>query len=216
MTDIKGVIFDLDGTIIDSMWVWDKIDFDFLNKRNISVPNNLKGEIEHFGFDETAHYFKRTFNLEESVDDIKKEWMDMAFKEYSESIKLKPGIKTFLDILKKTNIKIGLATSNCHYLLESVLKNNDIYHYFDAITITDEVLRGKSFPDVYLLSCSKLGLTPNQCVVFEDILPAIKGAKSAGMKVVAIQDQYCDYSKDDLLKYADEYISDYIHYSLTM
>ena len=214
MADIKGVIFDLDGTIIDSMWVWDKIDFDFLSKRNISVPNNLKSEIEHFGFNETAHYFKTTFELVESVDDIKKEWMDMAFKEYSEHIKLKPGIKTFLDMLKNTNIKIGLATSNCHHLLEPVLKNNNIYHYFDAITITDEVSRGKSFPDVYLLSCSKLGLAPNQCAVFEDILPAIKGAKSAGMKVIAIEDQYCDYSKDDLLKYADEYISDYINYSV--
>lgn len=212
--NIDGVIFDLDGTLIDSMWVWDKIDFEYLDRRNIPVPKNLKSEIEHFGFTQTAEYFKKTFNLPDEIDDIKAEWMDMAHKEYSKNIGLKPGVKGFLKVLKNAGIKIGLATSNCEYLLKPVLENNGIMEYFDAITVTDEVERGKNFPDVYLLCSEKMGVNPENCVVFEDILPAMKGAKAAGMKVVAIEDEYCDYSKEELLQVADEYIQHYDNYNL--
>lgn len=211
---IKGAIFDLDGTIIDSMWVWDKIDCDYLTKRNIPVPSDLKSAIEHLGFTEVAQYFKDRFHLNESIDEIKGEWMEMAHKEYSSSIILKPGIKMFLNTLKKANIKLALATSNCHYLLEPVLKRHDLYDLFDSITLTDEAARGKEHPDVYLLACSRLGLSPDECVVFEDILPAMKGAKKAGMKVVGINDSYNDCSHDDVANIVDHYIDDYVNFKI--
>lgn len=209
LKNINGAIFDLDGTLVDSMWVWDKIDVDYLENLGIEKPKNLKEEINHLSFDEVAKYFKDTFNISDSIEDIKKSWMEMAYKEYSENIKLKPGVKSFLEILKKSNIKIALATSNCDELLKVVLQANGILHYFDSITRTDEVTRGKNFPDVYLLAAERLGVSPEKCIVFEDILPAMQAAKSAGMKVIGVEDNYCDTDKADMLEHVDNYISSY-------
>lgn len=209
LKNIKGAIFDLDGTLVDSMWIWDKVDIDYLKNHNINLPKSLKDDVAHLSFDQSAHYFKDNFTLPYSIEEIKNQWMNMAYKEYKENVFLKPGVHRFLDTLKKSGIKIGLATSNCLPLLEVALKSNNIYDYFDAITITDEVCNGKKHPDVYLLAAKKLGINPDNCVVFEDILPALQGAKAAGMKVVCISDKYNDYTKEQVLEYADVYIDSY-------
>lgn len=209
LNDFKGAIFDLDGTLIDSMWVWAKIDFDYLSKRGISLPPDLKDHIAHLSFDDTAKYFKDRFKLNESLEEIKTEWNDMALHEYAHNIVLKNGALNFLDLLKSKDIKIGLATSNTRALLELVLKKNKVYDYFDVITTTDEVSRGKNFPDVYLLTAEKLELKPEACIVFEDILPAVIGAKAAGMKVIGVQDLFSEHQKDDICRIADMFISEY-------
>ncbi|MDZ4991930.1 HAD-IA family hydrolase [Clostridium perfringens] len=210
LNNIKGVIFDLDGTLVDSMGVWAKIDVDYLNNLGHEVPNNLKEEITHLGFKEVAKYFKKRFNIADSEEEIMKTWHDMAYIEYKENIKLKPGAREFLKQLKESNIKIGLATSNSYPLLEVSLKSNDIFDLFDSITITGEVSRGKNFPDVYLLAAERLGLDPKDCAVFEDILPAVRGALSAGMKVFAVEDHtVSDEERTEIKKYAHEYIESF-------
>lgn len=206
LNDIKGAIFDLDGTLVDSMWVWSQIDVDYLKIKGYSMPENLRNEISHLSFSQTAAYFKEKFNIDDSIETISKDWHDMAFNHYSNNVKLKLGVKDFLNNLKSFKIKIALATSNSVPLLEACLKNNGIYDYFDSITTTDEVSNGKDSPDVYLLAANKLGINPKDCLVFEDILPAVQGAKAANMKVIAVEDNECVDSKEDLLKYADKYI----------
>jgi HAD superfamily hydrolase (TIGR01509 family) len=207
--DIKAAIFDMDGTLIDSMWVWKTVDIEYLMKRNITPPDDLRENIEHLSFSETAKYFKERFNLNESIEAIMAEWNDIALKEYTNNVKLKPGAKEFLTLLKSNEIKIGLATSNCNMLLEVALKNNNIYDYFDCITTTNEVNRGKNFPDVYLLCAEKLEVAPAKCIVFEDILPAVIGAKAAGMKVIGVHDLYSENQKEDIMRLADLYIFQY-------
>ena len=207
--NIKGVIFDLDGTLIDSMWVWDQIDMEYLNEKNLDVPENLADEIGHLSFNQVAVYFKERFKLEDSLDEIKKRWSDMAYYHYSTDIKLKEGVVEFLQYLKKSNIKIGLATSNSHALLEIVLKNNNIYDYFDAITVTDEVSVGKHEPDVYLLAAKKLGVSPDECLVFEDIIQAIRGAKKARMKVVGVADSRSVNDRDEIISLTDKFITNF-------
>ena len=209
LKDITAVIFDLDGTLIDSMWVWDQIDEDYLSKKNIEVPKNLNSEIAHLSFNQVAKYFKKRFNLEDSLDDIKNSWNTMAYYHYSTDIKLKNGVKEFLDFLKSLNIKIALATSNSMNLLEAALKNNGIYEYFDSITLTDEVSVGKHEPDVYLLAAKKLGVDPKNCLVFEDIIQAVIGAKKAGMKVIAVEDTRSLSDKNKLFEASDEFITDF-------
>lgn len=209
MNNIKAAIFDLDGTLVDSMWVWSQIDVDFLTSKGHNVPCNLKDEITHLTFNETAQYFKNKFMLDDTIEDIITCWNGMALEHYSTKVELKTGAFEFLNKLKESNIKIGLATSNSTPLLEATLRNNGIFDLFDAITTSDEVKKSKSNPDVYLLAAKKLGVMPKDCVVFEDITQAVIGAKAAGMKVIAVSDEASEYQKDELVKLSDKFIVDY-------
>lgn len=209
MHNIKAAIFDLDGTLVDSMWVWDQIDKEYLKERGHSVPLNLKDKINHLSFNQTAMYFKDAFRLEDSLETIMNDWTTMAYTHYSQSISLKEGALDFLKKLKSSGIKIGLATSNSVTLLEAVLRNNNIYSYFDCITTTSEVAHGKDKPDVYLLAAERLGVDPSLCIVFEDIVPAIIGAKAANMKTIAIFDKAAEHNRDELIALADKYILNY-------
>lgn len=209
LKEIKGAIFDLDGTLIDSMWIWEKIDVDYLGQLGLEMPEGLKDEINHLSFQETGMYFKNRFNIEDSLDTILDTWHRMALDHYSNDVCLKPNVIPFLDMLKSNNIKIGLATSNSYPLLEAVLKNTGIYDYFDAITTTDESGKNKSNPDVYLLAAKRLGIDPSKCIVFEDIIEAVRGAKLAKMKVIAVNDSSATYQKEQLIADSDKYIYDY-------
>ena len=209
LNNIQGAIFDMDGTIIDSMWVWYTINKDYLYKRNLSMPPDLKEKIETMTFKESALYFKDRFQIEDSVETIMDEWNEMAKSSYSNGVKLKPGVYEYLTKLKEKDIKIGLATSNYSKLVDLALSQNNIKHFFDAITTTEEVEREKSFPDIYLLTAKKLNVEPEKCVVFEDILPAIKGAKLAGMTVVGVQDEYSLDQWESIMEHSDHWIEKY-------
>lgn len=206
MDNIEAVIFDLDGTLIDSMNIWAKIDEEYLGNFGLSVPEKLQEEITHLTLTETALYFKENFNIENTIEDIISTWHDMAFYHYSNTIKLKDGVIPYLKLLKDINIKIALATSNSVPLLEATLKNNGIYDYFDAITTTEEVKKSKDNPDIYLLSAKKLNVSPENCLVFEDIVQAVNGAKLAGMKVYSIYDESSKSQKEELIRLSDRYI----------
>lgn len=209
MNTIKAAIFDLDGTLVDSMWVWERIDMEFLKKRGYTVPENLKDNITHLSFKQVAQYFKTTFSIDDSVEAIMDEWHEMAYNEYSNNVFLKEGAMEYLHSLKKAGIKIALATSNSKPLLEATLKNNGIYDLFDSITVTDEVKKGKDNPDIYLLAAEKLNVNPVNCMVYEDIVAAVGGAKLAGMNVTAVYDKASEKDLNILKEKADKYIYSY-------
>jgi len=188
------------------MQVWGKIDLDFLGKRGIPVPDDLEIKIKNLTFSETALYFKERFNIPDSAQDIMDEWNDMAYNEYAHNIKLKTGSREFLSLLKLKGIKVGLATTNCKKLLEATLNKNGIFEYFDAISTADEVGKGKNCPDIYLLTAKKLGINPDECIVFEDILPAVMGAKAAGMKVIGVYDECSKHEIERIKDRADGFI----------
>lgn len=209
LKNIEAAIFDMDGTLIDSMWVWDSIDTIYLKKRNLIMPQNLRSDIENLTFLQAAEYFKNKFNLSDSTDEIMNEWNNIAYHEYANNVNLKPFVKEYLFKLKSLNIKLGLATNNCTMLLETVLKKHGIYDLFNAITTADEVTKGKDHPDIYLLTAKKLQIQPKNCIVFEDILPAVIGAKAAGMRVVGVHDSYAEPQKKAIIEKADRYIHGY-------
>lgn len=209
--NIKGVIFDLDGTLVDSMWVWSKIDLDFITERKLEITQHqLMKDVAHFSFSETANYFREKFELSETVEEIQDIWIEAAETEYCENVRLKPGARQFLEQLRQKGIRMAIATSNTRHLLNSCLKANEIEHYFDILVTTDETaVRTKAKPDVYLLAAKKLGITPTEIVVFEDIIHAMAGARAAGMKVVAVQDAHTTMTKEEAAALADLYISDF-------
>lgn len=206
LKDIEAVIFDLDGTLIDSMWVWESIDIEYLGRHNIELPKELNREIEGMSFEETAAYFKKRFNLDYSIDEIAKEWNDMAWDKYENEVKLKKGVKKFLKYLKNKNIKTGIATSNSRKLAKVVLKANGIDKYIDTIVTSSDVNKGKPQPDVYLAVAQKLEEKPSKCLVFEDVLNGIIAGKRANMKVCAVYDEASSITEEEKKEAADYYV----------
>lgn len=209
LNNIDAVIFDLDGTLVDSMWMWKQIDIDFLNKRGIDLPEDLQKAISGMSFTETAAYFKERFHLGESVEEIKAEWNEMAYEKYMNETPLKPGVLNFLKDLKAKGIKTGIATSNSRHLVEAVTRQLGINIYFDEIRTSCEVSKGKPAPDIYLLVASELGVDPARCLVFEDIEEGIMAGKNANMRVCAIEDEFSMSQKEVKIQLADYYIKNY-------
>ena len=207
--NFKGAIFDLDGTLVDSLGVWAKIDIDFLGKRNLKVPKDYAKNISALSFREVAHYTKELFALADDIEDMLVEWSDMAISEYSHNIWLKPNAKEYLEKLKSHNISIALATSTSRALYEPVLKNNGVYDMFDAFCGAEDVASGKNSPDIFLLAAERLCLSPKDCIVFEDLIQGIQSAKIAGMLAFAVYDKYCNKSQEEMKAEADRYIYDF-------
>ena len=202
-------IFDLDGTLLDSMDVWESIDIDFLEKRGIVIPDNYIETVLSMSFPEAAAYTINRFSLPESVDDLIKEWNDMALCAYGNSVQMKPHAKEYLTALHKQGVKMAIATSLPVKLYEAVLHNHDIYSLFHVRCSTDEVAYGKSHPDIFLYTAKKLGASPCDCVVFEDILAAIKSAKGIGMTVYGVYDKSSESDWKQISKIADGVIVDF-------
>ena len=209
ITNIKACIFDLDGTLVDSMWMWPDIDREYLNRFEIEYDDNLKNEIDGISFHETAVYFKNKFGISDSVEKICKDWEDMAYDKYKYEVKEKPGCKKFLEHIRSKGIKMGIATSNNRSMVDVVLESLNMKDFFEVITTSDEVKRGKPAPDVYLTTANLLNVEPKNCLVFEDVVAGIMAGKSAGMKVCAIEDDFTKEVRQKKKELSDYYIVDY-------
>ena len=209
LREIESVIFDFDGTLVDSMWLWRNIDIEYLGKYNIKCPNDLGKCIESLSFTQTAQYFKDRFKLNVKVEDIIAEWEDMAYQKYKFEVMPKLGVIEFIKKLKNEGKKIALATSNRLSMVETVLDRHDIKDYFNCIITSCDIGKGKYEPDIYLETAKRLDTLPKSCLVFEDIIAAIKSAKAAGMRVCAVEDEYSSHRKEEKISLADYFIDDY-------
>ncbi len=189
---IKAVIFDLDGTLADSMWMWGQIDIEYLGRFGLTPPADMEREIEGMGFTETAEYFKRRFDLPDTIEQIKADWLEMSAHKYAHEVPLKPGAHRLLRQLRANGLRIGIASSNSRELIEACLKSNHCLEYFDAIVTSCDVAAGKPAPDVYLCAAQLLDTDPEFCLVFEDVLAGIRSGKSAGMRVCSVYDRWSD------------------------
>lgn len=208
--DFDAAIFDMDGTIVDSLGIWTKIDEEFLEKkRGIKVPDDYVSDVAAMNFMETAEYTIKRFNLKDTPQALMEEWTEMAVYEYSHNLFLKDGVKDFFHKLKKNNKKIALCTSSPEIFYKPLLINNGVYEIFDAFADTNEAGVGKKSPKVYLLTAEKCDVTPERCVVFEDVLEAAKSAKKAGMRVCGVYDERSQAHKDEMKRLCDYYIEDF-------
>ena len=208
--DFQCAIFDLDGTLINSTGVWNKVDEDFFNRRNVIMPPEFPQVIKTHTLMSGAVYIKDRLSLPESPEDIVKEWHDAAVHAYHNDVRIKPYVKELLKLLKNSyGYKIGLATSNTHELYDQCLINNGIYDYFDSFTQSDEVERLKGFPDIYEKSAERMGVPKEECIVFEDVYQAVKGARMGNFFTVAVEDSASADDREEIIKIADVYIKSF-------
>jgi len=214
LNGIKAVIFDLDGSLVDSMWIWKDIDIEYLGRFGISLPHNLQSEIEGKSFSETAVFFKERFQIPDSIEKMKQDWNEMAWKKYINDVPLKPGADVFLQYCISHGIKLGIATSNSRELVEAVADARGFGKDFNCIMTGCDVEKGKPAPDIYLAVADKLSVLPQECLVFEDITAGIMAGKNAGMRVCAVEDAYSMHQTEDKKRLADYYIKDYYEIEL--
>lgn len=206
---IDAVLFDLDGSLVDSMWLWGEIDREYLGGFGIPVPEGLQDEIEGMSFSEGALYFKNRFRLPDSVEEIKADWNRMAWDKYTHEVPLKRGAGEFIRYCMEQGIKLGIATSNSRELVENVVNVHGLSDCFECIVTSCDVNKGKPAPDVYLEAAKRCGVCPEKCLVFEDIISGILAGKAAGMKVCAVEDAASSHQEQEKKKLADYYIKDY-------
>ena len=204
-----AVLFDLDGTVVDSMWIWKQIDIDYFARFGIVMPENYQRLIEGLSFYETAVYTHDHFIPQVSVEDMINDWNAMAYSHYVNKVKPKPYIDRFLSYLADSGIKLGIATSNSKILCNATLEKNGLIKYFDSILTGEECGAGKPAPDVYINSAKALGVKCENCIVFEDICKGLEAGKAAGMVTVAVHDEYSSGQWKEKCDLADHYIMSY-------
>lgn len=209
LENIQSVIFDLDGTLVDSMWLWHDIDVEFLEARGLALPETYQHDIEGMSFTETAVYTKGLFQLSETVEELKAIWNGMALQKYSYEVNFKPGAKDFLCYCRQQGITLGIATSNSRELVDAVTAALKFQGDIREIVTACEVAHGKPAPDVYLEAARRLSTEPEHCLVFEDVPMGIRAGKCAGMKVCAVEDAFSAHQEEEKRRLADYYISSY-------
>ena len=209
LKNIEGAVFDLDGTLLDSSWVWEKVDEKFLGDRGFQVPDDYVDEISPLGAERAAVYTIERFGLNEDKNDIVREWIEMAKKEYATEVVCKPYAKEFLEELHKLNIKMAVATSSDRELFMKTLEREGILKYFQKIVTVDEVERGKGYPDIYEEAARRIKVNPHKCLVFEDILAGVTGASLGEFNVVAVFDEKSKHNCEKIKSISKYSINDY-------
>lgn len=186
--EIKLIIFDLDGTLIDSTSLWFDVDKEFFENRGMEVPENYAKEIAHIGLRAAAVHTKNKYFPNEEIEDILNEWNLLSLKGYEETIPLKENAKELLELLYNSGITLALATANSKSLYEPCIKRLDIEKYFSFVIDVNSCKEGKNSPEIYDKICHRFNVQKENTLVFEDSLTALITAYDAGYNVVAVYD----------------------------
>ncbi|MEE1296154.1 MAG: HAD family phosphatase [Bifidobacterium sp.] len=206
----KAAIFDLDGTLLDSMGVWDWVDAEFLGRRGIAVPDDYMAKVSAMQFRDIATYTIARFGLEgDTPEGLMAEWTDLAGERYATMVEPKAGALDYLHELKASGAGLAVATSMMPALRGPALAHAGMAGLFDAVVGVENVAHGKQEPDIYLEAARRLGVTPGECTVFEDLLAGIDAAKRAGMHAWGVQDDSSAHDWDAICERADGVLLDF-------
>lgn len=205
---IRGAIFDVDGTILDSMGIWDTIGNDYLLSLGIETEENLAETFSTFSLEESARYYQDNYNVELSVDEIIAGVNHLIETFYLERAELKSGVRKFLELLKRNGIKMTIATATDLPLIEGALKRCGVTEYFSEILTCSMVGKSKSHPDIYRTALEHLGTQKQDTYVFEDAFHAARTAHEDGFPVVGVFDP-SESSQKELKEVSDIFIESF-------
>lgn len=192
MENIKGIIFDIDGTLADSMGVWAESDAILLERRGIAYSREFSEAMRSLHFTSACEYLKEKFSLPESASEIGAEITEIVREKYFYEVKLMPFALEFAGECRKRGIKMCAATSNKRDLAEGVLKNNGFWEFLEFLITSDEVGSGKESPDIFYECARRLGTAPGETAVFEDSPHAAKTAYENGFYTVGMDSGHFD------------------------
>lgn len=202
----KALIFDLDGTLLDSMSAWDEVALEYLKLKDISnIPPDMLETFRAMSVLDCAKYFIAEFGVEQPLQQICDEINKIVEEKYKHEIKPKEGVQEFL--LKYKDRKMCIATATERHLVEIVLQRHGLDQYFEFIITSADVGCGKDRPDIFLKAADRLGFKVADCIVFEDAAHAIKAAKRVGFYTVGVYEKCFENDQEVLKKYADQYVS---------
>lgn len=207
--NIKLFLFDLDGTILDSLKIWNDIDLLFFKNHNLIMGEDYHIAIAPLTLEETATYTKNTYKLDIDEEQIMKEWSDLAIKEYAENVNLKKGVKEFLDYLKNKNVHLAIATSCNEEMFKPCLERYGIVSYFEHFYTSQNLKINKSNTNFFKEILNEYKIEPDQILFFEDSLASMKCAKSLGFNVVAVMDKKWEKQKEEIIASSDDQIEDF-------
>ena len=202
---IKGAIFDLDGTLLDSMFIWDTIGEEYLRSLGKEPHEDLKETFMTLTLEEAAEYYREHYGVTLSVKEIVDGVNAMVEQTYRTKVTLKPGIAEYLAWLKENGVRMCVATVTDRYLVEETLERLGVRHYFSEIFTCAEVGFGKDKPIIYQKALEHLGTEKSDTYVFEDLPFALNTAKTDGFPTVGVYDRH-EAHQDELKELADYYI----------
>lgn len=205
---LKGAIFDFDGTIVDSMYIWDNISMDYLRSLGIEPRENLNEVFANFSLEQAAKYYQDNYKVTLSVNEIISGVNEMIKEFYRTKVTLKKGIENYLSYLGGRGTKICIATLTDREIVIETLERLGVMKHFSEVFDCNEYPNGKITPELYNTALNQLGTPKGETYVFEDALYALKTAKNDGFPTVAVFDKYEPLQKE-LKSISDIYISDY-------
>lgn len=188
LSAVRGVILDLDGTLLDSMPLWHEIDLKFLTENGITPPENISDIVGKMSIMEWAEYFIREFSMPHTPEQVIRRIEEMAEAAYRESIPLKAHVTAFLDALDARGIPYGVATATYRNSAWAALRRLGLAERMQFVLTGEDVTEGKTSPEIYLLAAQKLGTAPGETLVVEDALHCVKTASAAGFLTAGVYD----------------------------
>ena len=206
---LQSAIFDMDGTLLDSMFIWDDLGPGLLRRQGIQPAPDLAEKLKVMTLRQGAAYCKEEYHLPQSVDDIVRDIEDQVEDFYRNRVEAKPGVKKFLSLLKMEGVWMYVATATDRRQAEAALRHTGLLDYFRGILTCTEAGAGKESPVIFEKCLTRLRCRKEECVVFEDALHAIQTAKAAGFRVAAVYDPSAEADQPEIRRLSDYYISSY-------
>lgn len=211
---IRGVIFDVDGVLLNSMPVWENLGELYLKGRGIAAEKGLGEKLFTMSLEEGAQYLISHYNLEMTCEQVVKGLAREVREFYAERVPLKEGARQFIEEFRERKIPMAIATSGDRENTEAALKRLKIYSYFQGIFTCSGIGSGKNQPDIYYAAALHLDTDAEETLVFEDAYHALRTAGKAGFKTVAVYDRSNDKQLAQIWNTADIYLPEFADFDL--